>query len=187
MSEADSGLSAIGSGGRTAPTAHGPLPTALLLERARAALDTVTDPELPFLTIRDLGILREVRIGADGVLEVVITPTYSGCPANDIIALDIATALARAGLEPHHIAMARAPAWTTDWITADGRAKLATNGIAPPDRAAGKRALFAPEAIACPHCGAADTEEVSAFGSTACKAHRRCLSCREPFEAFKCI
>ena len=157
------------------------------ISAAIAALDTITDPELPFLTIRDLGILRDVRMAGDGAIEVVITPTYSGCPAHDVIALDIVTALARAGIANARIVTQRAPAWTTDWITADGRAKLAANGIAPPPPAAGKRALFAIDAIACPQCGSADTERVSAFGSTACKAHYRCRACAEPFEAFKCI
>jgi ring-1,2-phenylacetyl-CoA epoxidase subunit PaaD len=154
---------------------------------AQTALDTVTDPELPFLTIRDLGILRDVRKAGDGVIEVVITPTYSGCPANDIIALDIATALAKAGIVDARVVLVRSPAWTTDWITPEGRRKLAANGIAPPPPAAGKRALFSSETLSCPLCGSADTEQVSAFGSTACKAHHRCRDCREPFEAFKCI
>lgn len=158
----------------------------LSISVAEAALETVTDPELPFLTIRDLGILRSVR-EEDGTLVVTITPTYSGCPANDIIALDIDIALTRAGLAPFRVELVRAPAWTTDWITPDGRAKLAANGIAPPVKAGGKRALFETEKLACPHCGSAQTEQVSAFGSTACKAHHRCLECREPFEAFKCI
>lgn len=159
---------------------------ASLLDRAQCALDTVSDPELPFLTIRDLGILRDVRLAA-GTVDVLITPTYSGCPANDVIALDIATALLRAGIAGHRIVVQRAPAWTTDWITPEGRAKLAAHGIAPPPRASGKRALFSSEAIGCPRCGSCDTECVSEFGSTACKSHHRCLSCREPFEAFKCI
>lgn len=164
----------------SSPTTDCLLPTAL------AALEAVTDPELPFLTIRDLGILRDVRVVADEI-EVVITPTYSGCPANDVIALDITTALARAGIEKYRIVMQRAPAWTTDWITPDGRAKLAANGIAPPAPTSGKRTLFAADTVACPQCGSADTERVSEFGSTACKSHYRCLSCRESFEAFKCI
>ncbi len=153
---------------------------------AQAVLDTVTDPELPFLTIRDLGILRGLRDN-NGTLVVTITPTYSGCPANDIIALDIDLALTRAGLGPFRVEVVRAPAWTTDWITPEGRAKLAANGIAPPTNAGGKRALFDTEVLACPRCGSTHTEQVSAFGSTACKAHHRCLDCREPFEAFKCI
>lgn len=159
------------------------------LPTAVAALGAVTDPELPFLTIRDLGILRDVRLAGDGMIEVVITPTYSGCPANDIIALEITTALARAGIAGTRVVVERVPAWTTDWITAEGRAKLAANGIAPPPIAsgAGKRALLAREDIPCPQCGSRDTEQVSAFGSTACKSHWRCRVCREPFEAFKCI
>ena len=164
-----------------------PQPTASAAE-ACAALASVVDPELPFLTIAELGILREVRLAADSrTIEVVITPTYSGCPANDVIALDIATALARAGIAHARVVTQRAPAWTTDWISGEGRAKLAANGIAPPPPASGKRALFAADPIACPHCGAADAERVSAFGSTACKSHYRCRACREPFEAFKCI
>lgn len=156
------------------------------LSGIQAVLDTVCDPELPFLTIRDLGILRGVR-ECDGQIEIVITPTYSGCPANDIIALDIANALARAGIENAHVSLERAPAWTTDWITEDGRAKLLANGIAPPARAGGKRALFSEEPLCCPQCGSRATAVVSAFGSTACKSQHRCLSCQEPFEAFKCL
>lgn len=163
-----------------------PVPDDLVLSRANAALDSVCDPELPFLTIRDLGMLRDVRV-ADGRLEIEITPTYSGCPANDIIALDITTALARAGFPDARIKMQRSPAWTTDWITAEARAKLSANGIAPPAAASGKRALFSSEVVACPQCGSQDTERVSEFGATACKAHHRCRACREPFEAFKCI
>lgn len=159
---------------------------AALAARIGEVLDEVCDPELPFLTIRDLGILRDVRAGK-GVIEVVITPTYSGCPANDVISGDIARALSRAGIEGARVILERAPPWTTDWITESGRAKLLANGIAPPVRASGKRALFSVEQVACPQCGSTDTELVSAFGSTACKSHHRCLSCREPFEAFKCL
>ncbi len=165
---------------RTCPDAECRLPS------ANAVLDRVCDPELPFLTIRELGILRDVGIDGD-TLKIVITPTYSGCPANDFITLEITTALTRAGLEPFRIELARAPAWTTDWITPEGRAKLLDNGIAPPAKAAGKRALFSAEPVVCPRCGSAETEQISAFGSTACKAHHRCQDCREPFEAFKCL
>lgn len=157
-----------------------------VLARASAALDQVCDPELPFLTIGDLGILRGIA-ERDGMLEVSISPTYSGCPANDVIALDIVTALARAGIGNARVVIERNPPWTTDWITAAGRGKLAENGIAPPPRAAGKRALFDSETVACPQCDSLETEIISAFGSTACKALHRCLRCREPFEAFKCI
>lgn len=157
-----------------------------VLARASAALDRVCDPELPFLTIGDLGILRGIA-ERGGLLEVSISPTYSGCPANDVIALDIVTALARAGIGNARIVIERTPPWTTDWITAAGREKLSENGIAPPPRAAGKRALFDSETVACPQCGSLETEIISAFGSTACKALHRCLRCREPFDAFKCI
>lgn len=157
-----------------------------VITRVQSLLDGVCDPELPFLTIRDLGILRGVRL-ADGKVQVAITPTYSGCPANDVIALDIVTALARAGIEDARVVIERSPPWTTDWITSDGREKLAHNGIAPPARASGKRALFEEASVACPQCGSAETEVVSQFGSTACKSQHRCRACREPFEAFKCI
>jgi ring-1,2-phenylacetyl-CoA epoxidase subunit PaaD len=153
-------------------------------------VEAVTDPELPFLTIADMGILREVRLDGEAV-QVAITPTYSGCPAMDVIALDIATALAAAGFLDVRIERVLAPAWTTDWLTAAAREKLRANGIAPPERnhgrAQGKRALFAEVAVACPSCGSTATERVSEFGSTACKAHYRCRACREPFQYFKCI
>lgn len=158
----------------------------LVIARAEAALEAVCDPELPFLTIRDIGILRAVRL-ADGVVEVAITPTYSGCPANDVIAIDIVTTLARAGIDNPRIVIERNPPWTTDWITAEAREKLAQNGIAPPPPASGKRALFDDPRIACPQCSSGNTELISAFGSTACKSQHRCRACREPFEAFKCI
>jgi ring-1,2-phenylacetyl-CoA epoxidase subunit PaaD len=154
--------------------------------RARAVLEAVTDPELPFLTIADMGILRDVRLDGDTV-EVAITPTYSGCPAMDVIALDITTALAKAGFAKVHIERVLSPAWTTDWLSPTAREKLRANGIAPPERAQGKRALFAEPAVACPSCGATATERVSEFGSTACKASYRCRACREPFQYFKCI
>jgi len=156
------------------------------LARARAVLDRVTDPELPFLTISDMGILRDVAFVGE-TLEVAITPTYSGCPAMDVIAVDITTALAKAGFNNVRIKRVLSPAWTTDWLSAAARAKLRANGIAPPERAQGKRALFAEAHVTCPVCGSTSTERVSEFGSTACKAHYRCLACREPFQYFKCI
>lgn len=158
-----------------------------LLARARAALETVTDPELPFLTIADMGILRDVRETAAGEIEVDITPTYSGCPATDVIRLDVEVALAKAGVVNAAVRTVLLPAWTTDWLSPQARAKLLANGIAPPVKASGKRALFASEAVTCPHCGSPETARVSEFGSTACKAQYRCTRCREPFEYFKCI
>lgn len=156
------------------------------LARAHAVLDRVADPELPFLTLGDLGILRDVRFVGE-TLEVAITPTYCGCPAMDVIAVDITTALAKAGFDNVRIKRVLSPAWTTDWLSAAARAKLRANGIAPPERAQGKRALFAEVEVACPRCGSKSTQRVSEFGSTACKAHYRCLVCREPFQYFKCI
>jgi len=155
-----------------------------LAERARAAAAEVTDPEIPVLTIADLGVLRDVVEDADGV-EVRITPTYSGCPAMNVIALDIELALARAGI-PGRVRQVLAPAWTTDWMTEEGRRKLREYGIAPPKRGAGRRALFGRDEVECPRCGSADTEVIAEFGSTSCKALWRCRACREPFDAFKC-
>ena len=148
-------------------------------------LTHVHDPELPFLSVVDLGIVREVNL-CEGVVR--LTPTYSGCPATEVIALQVATELAEAGFDLR-VENRRAPAWTTDWITAEGRAKLLANGIAPPPKASpDKRALFAESpSLPCPHCGSTETEQVSVFGATACKALHCCLACTEPFEAFKCL
>ena len=157
---------------------------ASLRERALAVLETVTDPEIPVLTIADLGILRDVAVHGKRV-EVTITPTYSGCPAMNIIAMEIETALARAGIEAR-VRTSLSPAWTTDWLTDAGRRKLAAFGIAPPERTGSRRALFGESRPACPLCGSADTEQISEFGSTACKSLHRCRACREPFDAFKC-
>lgn len=161
--------------------------TGQALAKARAALEGVTDPELPFLTIADMGILRDVRARADGTIEIDITPTYSGCPATDVIRLDVEVALAKAGVDRFEVRSILSPAWTTDWMSPAAREKLRANGIAPPEKASGKRALFSTAEVTCPQCGADATERVSEFGSTACKAHYRCRVCLEPFEYFKCI
>ena len=139
------------------------------------AVASVPDPEIPALTIEDLGILRDVTL-AGGTIVATITPSYSGCPATQPIALDVKDALARAGFPDAQVRTVLAPAWSTDWITETGRRKLAEVGIAPPTRSR----------PACPLCGSVETEQLSAFGSTPCKALHRCLACREPFEAFKC-
>ena len=154
-------------------------------QRAYEAVAAVTDPEIPVLTIADLGVLRDVVVN-EGRVEVTITPTYSGCPAMNVIALEIDTALARAGFTNTAIRTVLSPAWTTDWLTPAGRQKLLAYGIAPPDRATGRRALFGEARAACPRCGSADTELLAEFGSTACKSLYRCRACREPFDAFKC-
>jgi ring-1,2-phenylacetyl-CoA epoxidase subunit PaaD len=162
-------------------------------ERAWAVLHTVLDPEVPALSVCDLGIVRDV-VDHDDHLEIVLTPTYSGCPATEAIESDVRAAVAKAGLGPVRVSLRRAPAWTSDWISAEGRRKLHEYGIAPPgpvpaDGAAPIRIVRRPPQASpsCPHCGSAQTERLSAFGSTACKALYRCISCREPFEHFKPI
>ena len=156
-----------------------------LRERAWKAAAGVVDPEIPVLTIADLGVLREVTV-KDGGVEVAITPTYSGCPAMNMIALEIELALEREGFRHPKIRTVLAPAWTTDWMSEEGRRKLREYGIAPPLPASSRRALFGVQEVACPQCGSKNTELISEFGSTSCKALWRCRSCREPFDYFKC-
>jgi ring-1,2-phenylacetyl-CoA epoxidase subunit PaaD len=153
--------------------------------RAWRAAASVVDPEIPVLTIADLGVLREVTV-ADGRVEVAITPTYSGCPAMNMIALEIELALAREGFDRPKVRTVLSPAWTTDWMSEEGRRKLAEYGIAPPQASTSRRALFGEQHVACPQCGSGDTELISEFGSTSCKALWRCRTCREPFDYFKC-
>jgi ring-1,2-phenylacetyl-CoA epoxidase subunit PaaD len=183
------------------------------LTQAWAVLESVPDPEIPIVSIRELGVLRDVRRAADGALEVVITPTYSGCPAMAQIAEDIAQALDAAKLAPVRVLTVLAPAWTTDWIGEAARAKLRAYGIAPPasTRIAAdslppsphsphktpgveRPIRFVPRthmsndvraSPVCPRCGSAHTQRLAQFGSTACKALYRCLDCREPFDYFK--
>ena len=151
-----------------------------------AAVAAVADPELRVLTIADLGILRGIDVAAGGRVTVTITPTYTGCPAMDVIRRDIVAAARAAGSAEVEVRTELSPPWTTDWISADGRAKLAAAGIAPPT---GRRAAPATVALTltmrCPLCGSPDTEELSRFGSTACKSLWRCRACREPFESVK--
>lgn len=186
-------------------------------QRAWAVLDTVLDPEVPALSVCDLGIVRDV-IDHGAELEVVLTPTYSGCPATEMIEENVLEALRAEGLGPARATLRRAPAWTTDWISEEGKRKLNAYGIAPPGHlthgedsvtpadpsvipapayagagsVAGTQSFplrFFPKAasVACPRCNSKQTERLSAFGSTACKAMYRCLACREPFEHFKPI
>jgi ring-1,2-phenylacetyl-CoA epoxidase subunit PaaD len=150
---------------------------------AWAALAGVPDPEVPALSVCDLGLVRELHVTDAGV-EVVLTPTYSGCPATEVIAQSVREALQAAALGPVTVTQRLAPAWTTDWISAEGRRKLLEYGIAPPG-AVEQGIRIRPRDVACPRCGSARTERLSAFGSTACKALHRCLDCREPFEHFK--
>ncbi|MEJ8573036.1 1,2-phenylacetyl-CoA epoxidase subunit PaaD [Microbaculum marinum] len=155
-------------------------------KRAWNAAAAVPDPEVPCVTVADLGMLRSVEI-EDDVAIARVSPTYSGCPATLAIEMAIEVALREAGFEPR-IERVLSPAWTTDWITEEGREKLRDFGIAPPAQASNSvRALFGETVVACPHCGSTETEKISEFGSTACKALYRCTSCSEPFDYFKCI
>jgi ring-1,2-phenylacetyl-CoA epoxidase subunit PaaD len=156
-----------------------------LRQRAWDVAAQVVDPEIPVLTIADLGVLRDVAV-IDGYVEIAITPTYSGCPAMNMIKVEIELALERAGIRDSKVRTVLSPAWTTDWMSEQGRVKLREYGIAPPQAASSRRALFGKQQVRCPQCGSADTEVLSEFGSTSCKALWRCKSCREPFDYFKC-
>jgi ring-1,2-phenylacetyl-CoA epoxidase subunit PaaD len=156
-----------------------------LRQRAWDAAASVVDPEIPVLTIADLGVLRDVVLDGDHV-EVAITPTYSGCPAMNMIALEIEVALERAGFRRPKVRTVLSPAWTTDWMSEEGRKKLRAYGIAPPQASSSRRSLFGEQVVACPQCGSEKTELLSEFGSTSCKALWRCKACREPFDYFKC-
>lgn len=155
---------------------------------ARAVAETVTDPELPMLTLSDLGVLRDVQETPDGVV-VTITPTYTGCPAMDAMRDDLCAALNRAGYSDVDVRTTLVPAWTTDWISPAGRRKLSEAGIAPPGTAPRgpiPLSLVPPaKRVPCPRCGSADTDLLSEFSATACKSLRRCRSCDEPFEHVK--
>lgn len=181
---------AVPHGGFSGPPADAPA----RLTQAWQVLQGVLDPEVPAVSLCELGIVQGLQERSDGTLEVVLTPTYSGCPATEVIERSVLDALAAAGLGPVHTVLRRAPVWTTDWISAEGRRKLREYGIAPPGpvspvgegvpiRWVGRR--VAP--VACPRCDSTQTERLSAFGATACKALYRCLACHEPFEHFKPI
>ncbi len=164
-------------------------PTQERIDTARRLLEKVCDPEIPVLTIADLGILRQVNwLEAEQTLEVVITPTYSGCPAMDAIEVHIRSVLQEGGFERVKVTSVLSPAWTTDWISSEGREKLRAFGIAPPaEPTADKQALLGqPRVLTCPHCGSTNTQLIAPFASTACKAMFRCCDCLEPFDYFKC-
>jgi ring-1,2-phenylacetyl-CoA epoxidase subunit PaaD len=157
----------------------------LVAERAWEVASGVLDPEVPVLTIADLGVLRDVRVDDERVT-VTITPTYSGCPAMDTIRDDLKLALTRAGFDEVDVRLTLSPAWTTDWMTDDGRRKLAAYGIAPPTgRAAASGPVRIQLGVRCPQCGSLDTREISRFGSTSCKALWECRACLEPFDHFR--
>ncbi len=163
------------------------LDMARIRDRAWEAAAAVVDPELPVLTIEDLGVLRDIRVSGKGKVEALITPTYLGCPAMNMIVVEVELALERAGFEKPKVTTVMSPAWTTDWMSEAGKEKLREFGIAPPTGKAGRRALFGGENIECPNCKSAKTERISEFGSTSCKALWRCKACAEPFDYFKCI
>lgn len=155
-------------------------------EQVLAWLEKVPDPEIPVLTITDLGIVRGVTVNEEVVVE--LTPTYSGCPATEVIEQSVIDALHEHGVEDVRIKRVLSPPWTTDWISDEGRDKLKEYGIAPPAESASKRELLhGSRAVACPRCESLNTQVVSEFGSTACKASYKCSDCLEPFEYFKCI
>jgi ring-1,2-phenylacetyl-CoA epoxidase subunit PaaD len=156
------------------------------LIRAHQIAAAVVDPEIPVLTLEDLGVLRGVE-RRDGRIVVKLTPTYTGCPATLAIQLAVEAALAAAGMPEARVETILSPPWSTDQISEEGRRKLKEFGIAPPNRAGGSRALFGEETVVCPKCGSTATAKISEFGSTACKALWRCEACAEPFDYFKCI
>lgn len=165
--------------------------TAANLAHATRVAETVTDPEMPMLTLRDLGVLRDVAVAEDGQLVVTITPTYSGCPAMATMRDDLTYRLREAGFDDISVRTVLEPAWSTDWITDYGRRKLAEHGISPPgpamrhDGPVPLTLVMPRRAVRCPQCGSANTELTSEFGATACKALYRCTNCREPFEHVK--
>jgi ring-1,2-phenylacetyl-CoA epoxidase subunit PaaD len=155
------------------------------LAEVRRVAGAVPDPEIPVLTIADLGVLRDVVV-EDGRMVVVITPTYSGCPAMHTITADIVTAVEQAGLGPVTVRLVLSPPWSTDWMTERGRQALQDYGIAPPPKPGPTNVTFFRTApVQCPHCGSLATTQLAAFGSTACKSLWRCDACREPFDHFK--
>jgi ring-1,2-phenylacetyl-CoA epoxidase subunit PaaD len=160
-------------------------------DQIRTWLEDVPDPEVPAVSVMDLGIVRDVQWRGDELV-VAITPTYSGCPATSVIAFEIEAALRARGIDCLHIERRLSPPWTTDWITQEGRQRLQAYGIAPPAENAGRpspfdRFLRKELVIACPRCKSENTDRVSEFGSTPCKAQYRCRDCLEPFDYFKCI
>jgi ring-1,2-phenylacetyl-CoA epoxidase subunit PaaD len=158
----------------------------MVIEKIYKILDTVLDPEVPVLSVIDLGIIRGIEI-VDGIAVIKITPTYTGCPAMQMIEMQIKAALTQEGI-PHKIETILSPAWTTDWMSETGKLKLKEYGIAPPMRHASVSVgLFEDEdAISCPRCESTNTKKISEFGSTACKALYQCQDCKEPFDYFKC-
>jgi ring-1,2-phenylacetyl-CoA epoxidase subunit PaaD len=175
-----------GPGMRAVNTAGAP--AAAREQQVWELLAAVPDPEIPVLSIVDLGIVRSVALESDGRIHVAITPTYSGCPATAVIRTMVRAALDAAGYRDAILEEVLSPPWTSDWLTPAGRDKLRRFGIAPPEEpVANARRLWHAATVTCPRCGSRDTERVSEFGSTPCKAHYRCSACHEPFDYFKCL
>jgi ring-1,2-phenylacetyl-CoA epoxidase subunit PaaD len=156
-------------------------------DRAWALTSEVPDPEIPVVTIADLGILRDVEVDDRGWVHVQVTPTYSGCPAMETISTDLVDALTQAGYQHVDVEFVLAPPWTTDWMTEAARAKLTAYGIAPPHPRTADGAVALTLGVRCPQCGSLETRESSRFGSTACKSLWVCQACREPFDHFKAL
>jgi ring-1,2-phenylacetyl-CoA epoxidase subunit PaaD len=179
---------------RTAPIDSGASAPQAALANARVALAwrllaSVEDPEIPAVSIVDLGLIRGVTLRSDDTLEVGLSPTYVGCPATEVIRGSVESALREGGVGAFEVTNVLQPAWSSDWISAEGRRKLLAYGIVPPERSATsmRELLRGPKPVACPRCASTDTECTSEFGSTPCKALHRCRACLEPFEYFKCI
>ncbi|MEU5611892.1 1,2-phenylacetyl-CoA epoxidase subunit PaaD [Streptomyces sparsogenes] len=162
-----------------------PAPATPLENRLRELAGAVPDPELPMVTLAELGVLRALRVMAPGRVEVELTPTYTGCPALESMAADVERVLHDQGIPDVTVRTVLSPPWTTDAISAEGRRKLAESGIAPPGPRGAGGPVAVDLAVRCPHCGSTDTKLLSRFSSTACKALRRCEACREPFDHFK--
>ncbi|MDX3226930.1 1,2-phenylacetyl-CoA epoxidase subunit PaaD [Streptomyces sp. ME19-01-6] len=162
-----------------------PAPATPLETRLRELAGAVPDPELPMVTLAELGVLRALRVMAPGRVEVELTPTYTGCPALESMAADVERVLHDHGVPEVTVHTVLSPPWSTDEISAEGRRKLAESGIAPPGARAAGGPVAVDLAVRCPHCGSTDTKLLSRFSSTACKALRRCETCREPFDHFK--
>ena len=160
----------------------------VLKQQVWAILENISDPEIPVLSVLDLGIVRDIHIQNDGLIDVVITPTYSGCPAMSVIATNIKFELLAQGFPKVKVTEILSPAWTTDWMTESGKQKLKAYGIAPPQIQARLATLLfeSHPSVKCPQCGSENTELLSEFGSTACKSLMRCKDCLEPFDYFKC-
>jgi ring-1,2-phenylacetyl-CoA epoxidase subunit PaaD len=189
----NSGHGHVAPGGSVPAAAAAAPPADAALEQrlslAWSALASVEDPEIPAVSILDLGLIRFVEPRPDGTLEVGLSPTYVGCPATEVIRHSVEEALREAGIGHFAVTKVISPAWTSDWITAEGRRKLELYGIAPPAESAStmRDVLRGTRPVGCPRCHSTDTECISEFGSTPCKALHRCRACLEPFEYFKCI